>query len=246
MRRLFITLAMGLCLCACSKSSTKSSQVPGRAISAARLNVRLGMNYLQQHRNDIAKAKLLKALALSPKLPEANFAMGYYLFKTGNLKQAEQYYQKAYKLAPNDPDVLNSYGVFLCETDRYKKAEKLFIKATKAPLFTAVGLTYQNAGSCAYIHNHLKAASSYFKQALKQDPRLPLPYLRLAQISFNEKQYQRAGHYLNQFNRLADPTIDSLRVAIGLAKANKNKSKAASLQLQLDDRISSLVVPKKK
>lgn len=238
MRRILSVLMMLLALAACSKLSEKSSEIALNTTKAARLNVHLGMSYLDQKRNDIAKAKLLKALALAPNLPEANFAMGYYLFKVGQQKKAKTYYEKAYQLAPKDPDVLNSYGVFLCETGHYQKGEKLFLEAAKIPAFTAVGLTYQNAGSCAYIHQKWQTAKKYFKESARQDPRLPLPYLRLAQINFKEQNYGIAREYLNQFNLLADPTIESLKVAIGLAKAHKNKSKAASLELQLQDKLS--------
>ena len=66
-----------------------------RLQTAAMYNTELGIAYLKQGNRPRAKQKLLTALRLAPKSPEANAAMGYFLEKTGSLGEARKFYQKA-------------------------------------------------------------------------------------------------------------------------------------------------------
>lgn len=207
---------------------------PAAKVKAARINIQLGMAYLENKQNQLAKGKLLRALEIAPQLPESHYALGYYYLELKEPKKAKPYYEQASKLAPNNPHVLNSYGVFLCATGQYEQAEKAFLNAASQPKFTAVGLTYQNAGDCAYQYKDNTHAMVYFKKANEIDPRLPVPLLRLAEINFAQGKLKLAEQYLTAFNDIADPTVESLSLGVKLATAQGNKSKAASLRLQLN------------
>lgn len=181
---------------------------------AAVLNTELGMHYFSIHENSLAQEKLEQALRLSPNLPEANDAMGYYLWKVGQVDQAKMYYQKAYQLAPHDPKVLNARGVYLCETGHPEEGLQSFLEAVKTPGFLAVGVTYQNAGDCAYQFGSKDLANQnlaieYFEAALKEDPLLPLADLRLAELYKAQNNLPKAHYYLQRFNNIADPTPES-------------------------------------
>lgn len=239
MRKIWIPIVLTVfaaSLSACgSKSSTQATQLsPQARVKSARINIQLAMAYLGNKQNDLAKSKLIRAMKLAPDLPESNYAFGYYYLQLKEPKKAETYYQNALKLAPNNPDVLNSYGVFLCDTGKYEQAEKAFLNAASMPNYTAVGLTYQNAGDCAYKAKDKTHAYVYFEKAYHTDPRLPVPYLRLAEIDFSKGKLKSAQRYLKGFNGLADPTKESLALGIKIAEKMGDKSKAASLRLQLN------------
>lgn len=236
MKKLISVLFISALLAGCSSDPSKNAtQLSASArTKSARINIQLGMAYLQSQQNDLAKTKLLKAMSLAPNLPEANYAFGYYYLEVKEPKKAEPFYKRALKLAPNNPNVLNSYGVFLCAIGQYDNAEKAFLNAASVPSFTAVGLTYQNAGDCAYKYKDDIKAMVYFKKANQIDPRLPVPLLRLAEIDFANGKMKTAQQYLNGFNELADPNKESLKLAIKLAEFQGQKSKAASLRLQLN------------
>lgn len=238
MRRILIPIALTLLaagLSACGSKSTAATQLSSQArTKSARINIQLAMAYLGNKQNALAKAKLIRAMKLAPNLPESNYAFGYYYLQLKQPDKAEPYYQKALKLAPKDPNVLNSYGVFLCDTGKYELAEKAFLNAASVPDFTAVGLTFQNAGDCAYKSKDNTHAYVYFEKAFHTDPRLPVPYLRLAEIDFANGKIKSAQRYLQGFNDLADPTMESIGLGIKIAEKQGNKSKAASLRLQMN------------
>ena len=198
-------------------SCVSTSQTQIQKDQAVRLNTELGMRYFSLNQNTLAETKLEKALSLDPNSPEANDAMGYFLWKTGQIDQANFYYQKAYSLAPKDPEVLNARGVYLCETGQSKPGIEAFISAAKTPGFLALGLTYQNAGDCAYLAGDQNSAIEYFEQALKSDPLLPLADLRLAGLYKTQNNLPKAKYYLDRFNHIADPTPESREIAKKLA-----------------------------
>ncbi len=207
--RIFLGIFFVLLISGCATSSPNKISNPSQA---AHLNAVLGMQYFALHENLLAQEKLQKALELDPNSPEANSAMGYYLWKIGQSDQAKIYYSKASYLAPNDPDILNAEGVYLCGTGEFKSGIQSFLKAAQIPGFLALGLTYQNAGSCAYESGdpELKTRSiNYFQKALQADPLLPLADLRLAELYFDQKNLAQARIYLKRFNDIADPTEES-------------------------------------
>lgn len=207
-------------LTGCASSDLNSQQDKAQA---AHLNTELGMQYFALHDNILAQEKLQKALVLDPQSAEANAAMGYFLWKTGQPDQAKAYYQTAIYLSPNDPGILNAEGVYLCGIGKPELGIQDFLKAVKTPNFSGIGLTYQNAGVCAYQSGsvHDSEAKFYFQKALLADSLLPLADLKLAEIYFSEKNYSKAEFYLKQFNQIADPTAESqaLSARLGLANA---------------------------
>ena len=215
-------------LSSCSNQNISQNNLnnPDNLKKAVSLNIQLGFNYFNLKHNNLAREKFQKALDLNPNSPSANSAMGYFLWKVGDLNSAQNFYNKAYLLAPKDPDVLNARGVFLCETANHnlnqiqaqaqiQEAVSDFLTAAKTPGFLAVGVTYQNAGSCVYQYknlknNYLKQAQIYFQKALLEDNLLPLADLRLAEIYFEQKDLKQAQIYLNKFNDIADPVPESV------------------------------------
>jgi type IV pilus assembly protein PilF len=233
MKRLLWIAISGLLLAGCAHQQPVSTIAPEDSLRAAQLNVQLGMTYLQQQQMDLAKQKLLKAVALDPNLPDAHYSLGYYFDAVGQTQDAQREYQTALKLAPNNPQVLNSYGVFLCKTKQYALAEQYFQQALAQIDYTDVGLTYQNAGLCAMDADNQKAALTYFTQAIQQNPKLALPYLKVAELQYAQQNYSQAMVNLNQYHQLTQPTAESLHLAIQLAQQADDDNQVASLRLQL-------------
>jgi len=222
---IFLNILNFLNLSGCANSQNINSQNINQTNlnKAVSLNIQLGFQYFNLNQNNLAREKFQKALDLSPNSPSANSAMGYFLWKVGDINSAQDFYNKAYLLAPNDPDVLNARGVFLCEVglenpdknqskNQIQEALNNFSQAVKSPGFLAVGLTYQNRAQCLYQNKNLAQAEIDFKKALLEDPLLPLANLRLAEISYSQKDFKQAKVYLNQFESMADPVPESVRL----------------------------------
>ena len=65
-----------------------------------RIRLNLALVYKEGNRLDLAKASLLKALELNPKLPSAHFALAEIYYKRNKFSKAKQHYSEVIQLEP--------------------------------------------------------------------------------------------------------------------------------------------------
>lgn len=197
-------------LVSCTSLNSDSNEVETKQAATAKINVQLGMDYLE--RNDIARAKqkLLLALQQDPTLPEACYSMGYFLEATGDKVQAKKYYLKAIALAPERGDTQNNYGTFLCRSGDPKGSIQHFLIAVKDPEYLDTASAYENAGLCALNIPSNWLASHYFGEAIKQDPNRPVSLIEMAKLSYKQGDYPAAKKWLEEFNAISSPTATSV------------------------------------
>lgn len=179
---------------------------------AAKINVSLGMAYLQ--RNDIyrAKQKFMLALHEDPSIPETWYAMAYFFELTGNFENANVYYLHALKLAPRRGDVLNNYGTFLCRSGKHQLAIQYFVRAIKDTNYLDTSAAYENAGLCALgMHNETQAII-FLKKAVNEDPKRASSQLELADIYLKQGKIAEANQYLLNFLSLSPPNMRSYQI----------------------------------
>lgn len=208
----FVICSLLCSLLACvSNSSTINS-------NAANYNVELGLGYFKQGDVARAKYKLLLALQQAPNDPIAQDAMAYFLDQTGATAQAEKYYLNAVALAPAAGIPQNNYGTFLCRHGRYNEAITHFIKAVGDPQYLNPARAYENAGLCAIKIPNPELATTYFQQAITNDPKRAMALLELAKLSYNRGQYSMAKSYLTRYLQVAPPTRTTQQLAKELAE----------------------------
>lgn len=201
---------------------------------AAKLNVELGMGYMNQNNFPRAKTKFMRSLDLAPNLPETNYAYGYYLEKIGELANAEKYYIKAIRLDSKNGKSHNNYGAFLCRQGRYLEAEKSFLTALEDPTYAKTAEVLENAGFCVMqIPNYAKA-EQYFERALRHDPNRHNAMLELAIIKYKHNQVAESIAYYSTYTKLASPTKRSLLLGFKLAELSGDENKEASIRMLLD------------
>lgn len=164
--KIFTTIFLGLFLTNCSTQQSPTNINP---TLSARLNVHLGLSYLQTGNISRAKQKLLTALKQAPQLAEVQQAMGYFLITINEPDLARPYYEKALKIAPKQGEVQNNHGIFLCKTGHYQESINHFKMAIQDPNYLHSASAYQNAGMCALKIPDKKQASQYFKKALNYE-----------------------------------------------------------------------------
>lgn len=237
---LFLSFSLLLVGCQSSTSSLTSNNTitgqPPNIKLAAQYNVQLGVSYLQQGDLPRAKQKILLATVQDPESVAAWNSMAYYMQTVGDNAAAEKAYQKALALKPNQGDTLNNYGVFLCQQGKPKAAISYFQEATQDPAYVTTAQAYENAGLCALKIPNSSLATTFFTQALANDPKLATPNLELAQIAWQNHDVTRAQYYLKRYNRLAKPSSSSLWLTMELAKQQGNKTLAnqAAQELKQD------------
>lgn len=198
--------------------NTPESTPKEKKISAAKINVQLGIAYLERKDLQRARQKLVFALEQAPSIPETWYAMGYFLENTGNTKEAEQYYLKSIALAPQRGDVLNNYGTYLCRTKKYQLAIHYFNQAVKDKTYMDPSGTFENAANCALKIPQLADAKLYFTRALEEDPNHVSALLGLAEVYYQEKNYAAAKKKLQEFLRFSAPNVQSFQLEKKLEK----------------------------
>lgn len=209
--RIMVLFILFFILNACHAMHTTSEEENKNA-RAAKINLQLGMAYLERNELQRAKQKFLFALEEAPNNPEVWYSMAYFLQSTGNTAEANKYYLKSINLAPKRGDTLNNYGTFLCRTGDYRSAVSYFLKAVQDPKYLEPASAYENAGLCALKMKDTKNAERYFSQALREDNNRPNSLIELAELNYQQKNYALSRQQLKQYLQLASPNLQSYQL----------------------------------
>lgn len=246
MRVLRLYLGMPLLLLALVGCASQ----PGRNANSERdpafLNAQLGLGYLRQGNYEVALSKLQRALEHDPRQPDANHYIAVLYQRLGETEKADRHFRKALSVSEDNTSLFNNYGVFLCNDGRFEDAERYFLKVLADPLYNQPADVKENIGLCAQRAGDLPKAEKYLNEALELDAKRPAVLLGLAQIAYEQAQYQRSRSYLRDYLALARHTPESLWLGVRLARELGRRDELASYSLLLkaqypDSREASLL-----
>ena len=243
---ILLGLLITLSACRTTGETSRGKNTGDSSDTLAETNVKLGVGYLQQGRNELALAKLQRALELNSSLPSAHSTIAIAYDQVGEYDKAQKHYLKAIRLAPKDSNVHNNYGTFLCKRNELDKAEQQFLLAIENPLYETPAQAYENAGLCALrVPNTIKA-EKYFRSALQIDPRLPVSLYQMGVISFDRGDNLSARAYLQRYAAVARHTPQVLWLGVRVERVLGDKNAVSSYALQLrssfpDSREASLL-----
>lgn len=203
---------------------------------AAELNMRLGLNYLQRGDYAIALEKLEKALKQDPGLASAHNTIAILYQRLGKLDDAEEHFKLAVGYAPEYSRAHNNFGVFLCQQGRYKEAETRFLEAVKNPLYNSPAQAYENAGLCVSRIPEIELAEQHLRRALQINPYLGKSLLRMAELSYQQKDYLRSRGYIERYREAAQWTPQALLQAIKTEQMLGDRDAVASYKILLKGR----------
>jgi len=209
-------LLLGLMLTACAASGGTKSEVPGEKTSAQRaaeINVELGQGYIRRGDNKIALEKLQYALQLDPQSADAHTLIAILYERIGQPEKAAEHYQASVSLKPESGDMLNNYGAYLCRMHRYPEADEMFKRALKDPFYTTPGALLGNAGVCALESGNSAQAETYFRNALKRDPKQPQSLFQMAQLSLMNGKALDARGFIQRYESVSSASPESLELA---------------------------------
>ena len=217
----FTLILVNLLLSACATQSNSVNHLPSDYSSASKVNVDLGLAYLEQGNIVRAKQKLLLAIEQNPDSVSAYSAMAYFMETTENISQARHYYLYAIKIAKHKAGPENNYGTFLCRQKDYQQGIEYILKAAHDVDYLNNASAYENAGLCAMQMKDNKLSKNYFLQALKHDSNRAASLLYLSQISYEMGDFQNAEAYLKRYQQIHLPTIKSEKLSKDLANYRK-------------------------
>jgi type IV pilus assembly protein PilF len=219
--------------------STELRGEAGEPRNRAKIHTELASLYYQRRNYPVALEELRIATAA-----DANYAPAYSLYgllymdlKENQLAQTN--FERALRLSPTDPDINHNFGLFLCQTGRENDSLKYFMQAVRNPLYPTPWRSYSTAGVCAMRKDNLKDAEGYFIQALRQEPNDPNSLLALGQIRYRQGNLEEARRLVGRYNRLVDPTSESLWLALRIERKAGERVAESSFSNQLRRRFQT-------
>lgn len=205
-------------------------------LAGARTRVAIAAEYLQKNQPDLALQQLQKALELDPKSAEAHNIMGVLFEKDDNFKEAEHYYQKALDLKSDYPQARNNYGVLLYRLKRYKEAIEQFSIAANDLGYERREVALDYVLKIALQINDKPLAKSSLERLLRLSPLEPNVAFMLADLAYQEKNYEDAQRYYQRYLRnlgKMQQTPEALWLGIRLAQQKNDINTVASYELVL-------------
>ena len=236
------TLLAAAALCACA--SNQIGDVPGADTGAvigeqasprerARIHTELAGSYYQRGNLGVALSEARIAVAA-----DSNYAPAYNLLGLvyGDLREtglAEDAFQRSLSINPNDPDANHNYAWFLCENKREQESLRYFLLAVRYPLYTTPQKSYTMAATCAQRVGNEKDAYEYLERALKLDPNYYPALINLAQLKYRRGELDAARTLVGRYNKLAEPTSESLWLAVRIERKLGDSASSTSYANQL-------------
>jgi type IV pilus assembly protein PilF len=222
---------LGLCLAlgACAGGGARSdSSAPGdshsvsRSEAAAKINLQLGVGYLQQGNLPIAKEKLERARSQDPHNPEIHGAMALLDQRLGKDKEADKEFRTALELDSHDPSMLNNYAVFLCSHQRPDEGVRYFEQAASNPLYRTPWAAYTNAGVCMRAAHRDADAAQRFARALQSNPAYSEAVYQASDLDFQQQKLADARFRIDVFLLTNPATADLLLLGYRIAQVQQD------------------------
>jgi type IV pilus assembly protein PilF len=189
------------------------------AADAARLNARLGVEYMKQGQVAIAREKIDKALQQNPRDPGVQMSAGLLYEQLREPKVAERHYRQALKLEPDNPEAQNALGAFLCRNGQAPQGEEVFLEAARNPLYRTPEVAYTNAGVCARRNGRLDKSEEYLRLAVSQRSQYSEALLQMAGVSFERGNHLQARAFLQRYLGMAPASAEVLLLGYQIEKA---------------------------
>ena len=177
---------------------------------AARLNSRLGLEYLRQGQLAVAQEKVDKALQQYPRDAAVQLSAGLVYEQLRDPRRAGRHFREAVRLEPRNPDALNAQGAFLCRNGEARRGEESFLEAARNPLYRTPEVAYTNAAVCARQAGRLDKSEEYLRLALAQRNSYSEALLQMAGVSFERGNLLQARAFLERYLAAAPATASML------------------------------------
>lgn len=233
---LLLSVCTLLLLTACVTETNSRSNVTVDKKKALELHIKLATGYIQKKNRESARHHLRKAFELDKNAPGAMAAMGRLYELEGEPELAEEQYQQVLRRNKQFTEARNYYGLFLYRSKRYEEALREFEIAAADLGYDTRAQVLVNVGRTALKLGKMDRAESAFAHASVLDPKLATPYIELAEIHFDKKDYAESKRHLDQYSAMRNSSARSLLLGIRIERVFGNKDKEASYLLQLKNR----------
>lgn len=242
--RLALTGVLLTLLAACATGPGSSSDREIRTVSdqsdaekRARVRLELAGLYFGRGQATTALDEIKKALAAKPDLAEAYSLRGLVYGSMGELKLADESFQRAQQLAPRDGDNMHNHGWFLCQQKRYAEADAQFSNALAQSQYRDTVRTLLAQGVCQARAGRWQDAERTLSRSYEQDPANPATAYNLSDVLLQRGELERARFYISRVNAVSDyTTAQSVWLAMRIERRLGNLPRMQELARTLRDR----------
>lgn len=206
----------------------------------AQTRLELGRMYLQNGRPTVALGEVERAIQLQPRWTPAHNLMGWVYLQLGDFAQADASFGRALLLRPGDADTLYNLGWSQCQQRNFEQAQTYFQSAqTSVPRNAEAGGAISTGrillaqGVCQRQAGHAMQAIQTLERALHNEPANAAIALELSQSYYEQSLLDRADFHLRRAHDIAQPSADSLWLAIRIARKQQQTQKMLNLARQL-------------
>jgi type IV pilus assembly protein PilF len=203
----------------------------------ARVRLELAGLYFGRGQSTTALDEIKKAMAAKPDLAEAYSLRGLVYGSMGELKLAEDSFQRAQSLAPRDGDNMHNYGWFLCQQKRYPEADAQFSNALAQSQYRDTVRTLLAQGVCQARAGRWQDAERTLSRSYELDPSNPATAYNLSEVLMQRGELERARFYIARVNAVPDyTTAQSVWLAMRIERRLGNLQRMQELARLLRDR----------
>jgi len=195
--------------------------------------ITLGTGYLQQGEYVKAKDNLQRALQMNPKSTEALTTLGVAFQLEGEPELAEHHFKRALEINPKATQARNNFAGFLFEQGRYKEAEREWVAASKDSFYPLRARVYANLGLCYARQGDAAKSEASYLRAVELNASQPQALLALANVRFDQQNYDEAKFYYGRFVTVSRQTPGALWLCVRLNRVLKDRDQEASCALAL-------------
>lgn len=197
--KVLVGVALLLTMSGCISSTTGPPESKPNDQDASDLNYQLGARYYFNGDYDLARDRLELSLEQDSDNAIAWSTLGLTYEALGNMRLAEEAFEKAVRVAPRDFQIQDNYATFLCRRNRPKEARRYFDKAINAPTNDYSEKTYTNAGVCMMQIPDYVLAEIYFRGALDRKGNYPEALLQMSVLFYEKGDALRARAFLQRY-----------------------------------------------
>lgn len=233
-----LTLIAALLLSACVTVVETPFNKKASAEKAVENYTQLGLGYLRQGRNDLARQRLRKALSIDDDYAPANDAMGLLWQSEGEAELAEEAFSKAISLDGDFTLAKHHLGRLYLQTSRFEEAQEVLSEAATDPYYENRANAYADLAMSYYRSGGTEQAIQSYREALRITPYNVDALVNISTLLFEAQQYAESQKYFDRFERLVSReqtrhSAHSLWLGIKLATISQDTRHTVELATQL-------------
>lgn len=230
-----VLLVLLVCMSACTQTTIKQP-FPDKISKEREIEsrVQIALIYLEQDDPERALFELDEAMKADRKSPRVHEVLALVLERTEDFDRSEKHFRQMLRFDPDYTRGRANYAAYLLRRGECKAAYPHFQKVVEDIYYPRRAIVYQQLAYCAgQMGNHEEMLTGY-RRAIALDNRMPRPYLELARIAFDNKQYPESQRYLEQYReRVEKSSAEALLLGVRLADIFKDRDAKASYLLVL-------------